>query len=109
MVQYITEMSDLIAQIEGMIARIPPDAPVVLPRRWIAELLLAARQPTAKRETQDRLLTAAQVASEVFGGAVEAVWVRRNVVIGRYRPAHKRVFWRERELREAITKGLRVT
>lgn len=56
-----------------------------------------------------RLLNADQVAAEIFCGAQTADWVRRNCWVGRYKPSHKTVLWREADLRLAISRGERLT
>lgn len=52
--------------------------------------------------TRGRLLTAAQVAAELFGGTVSTAWVRRNVpykvVLG-----HSTVRWHEADVSTWIT------
>lgn len=56
-----------------------------------------------------RLLNAEQVAEEIFCGSQTAEWVRRNCWVGRYKPSHKTVLWRETDLRQAISRGEKLT
>lgn len=58
---------------------------------------------------ETRLLNAEQVAAEILCHAQTAVWVRRNCWVGRYKPSHKTVLWRETDLRKAIARGERLT
>jgi hypothetical protein len=53
----------------------------------------------------DRLWNARQVATEIFAGAVDAKWVRRNVQLGRWKVSHKLVLWKAGPLLEAKRAG----
>lgn len=50
-----------------------------------------------------RLLTAAQVAAEVFSGNVSPRWVREHVTAGRQKLGHRTVLWHENEVRASLT------
>lgn len=56
-----------------------------------------------------RLMNADQVATEIFCGTQTPAWVTRNCWVGRYKPSHKTVLWREPDLRRAIARGERLT
>ena len=62
---------------------VPPGAPITLP------------------ELRGRLLTAGQVASELFSGTVSATWVRRRVP-GKLVLGHSTIRWYEADVRAWI-------
>lgn len=49
-----------------------------------------------------RLLSADQVASDLFYGHVTAAWVKRNVRAGRFRVGHRTIAWFEHDVRAWI-------
>lgn len=55
--------------------------------------------PLAPPPDRGRLLSAAEVACNIFNGTVSALWVTRNVVTGKVRLGHVKRAWWEYDVR----------